>query len=63
MMILQTCFGSRKFIEDKFSNISEVIADLKERGHTVTIWAAPFINPDCTDLILEGEEKGMCKPL
>ncbi|KAL1505266.1 hypothetical protein ABEB36_004867 [Hypothenemus hampei] len=54
----ETCFGSRKFIPEKFGNISNVIADLKAKKLRVTIWAAPFINSDCTDLIKEGEENG-----
>ncbi|KAH1021221.1 hypothetical protein HUJ04_010760 [Dendroctonus ponderosae] len=53
-----TCFGSREFIPDKFGNIKNVVEDLQEQGFRVTLWAAPFINPDCTELILEGEEKG-----
>lgn len=54
----QTCFGSREFIPDKFGNIKNVVEDLQDQGFRVTLWAAPFINPECSDLILEGEEKG-----
>nr|AHH86058.1 glycoside hydrolase family 31 [Sitophilus oryzae] len=54
----ETCFGSRIFKPEQFSNITNVIADLHARNLRVTLWAAPFINPECTDLVKEGEEKG-----
>ncbi|KAF7279107.1 hypothetical protein GWI33_007620 [Rhynchophorus ferrugineus] len=54
----ETCFGSRVFKPDLFANITEVVRDLQARNLRVTLWAAPFINPECTELIEEGEREG-----
>ncbi|ENN81184.1 hypothetical protein YQE_02408, partial [Dendroctonus ponderosae] len=48
--------GDDAYVARKDDNFA--VEDLQEQGFRVTLWAAPFINPDCTELILEGEEKG-----
>ncbi|XP_050299314.1 myogenesis-regulating glycosidase-like isoform X2 [Anthonomus grandis grandis] len=54
----ETCFGSRVFIPDKFGNISNIVKDLQDKNFRVTLWAAPFVNLDCTALVEEGERNG-----
>ncbi|CAG9765482.1 unnamed protein product [Ceutorhynchus assimilis] len=54
----ETCFGSREFLPNEFGNITAVVRDLQNKQLRVTLWAAPFVNPECEDLISEGEQKG-----
>ncbi|KAI8433917.1 hypothetical protein MSG28_012092, partial [Choristoneura fumiferana] len=43
----EVCYGSLKVNEDKFSNFTKLVQDIKALGYRATIWMHPFINQNC----------------
>ncbi|XP_022166100.1 uncharacterized family 31 glucosidase KIAA1161-like [Myzus persicae] len=43
----ETCYGSAEFNTSRFSNISELVKDLKSKGFKTSLWTHPFINLEC----------------
>lgn len=54
----ETCYGSLTADENKFTNFSQVVREIKSLGYRVTLWVHPFINQNCEPWYSEALENG-----
>lgn len=54
----EVCYGSLTVNEDKFSNFTELVQNIKALGYRVTIWIHPFINQNCEPWYSEALSNG-----
>jgi myogenesis-regulating glycosidase len=53
----EICYGSLTIDTRKFSNMKQLIVDIKAMGFRVTLWIHPFINEDCNPWHSEAAQK------
>lgn len=52
----ETCYGTLRFDEEKFSNMRNLTDHLKARGYRTSLWVHPFVNKECEGVYREGDE-------